>query len=327
ALCCDLNIEKPGGTAVLPRKVGGKSLEVMVRLHEFGKRNFLWFERGELIQWRRGIRGLEYFTLFSLVSRLDQFAADPEISSELEAFSDDAMKLLMRENMALRRGESITFRDTQDEEIKKLRAGLFSESKSYGGRFKLLLDKVDAILYESMNRLVEPLEPGLVHLYTGEGKGKTTASVGLALRAQSRGLRVLFAQFMKRTEGGEPDALQDTGVDVIRFEKVRSPFFNPDADLKEIAREGRTALKQLSAMMINYDLIVLDEFVRLFRADLLDVNEAILFIESRPEHAVLVLTGRGAQQEIIDAADLVTNMQAVKHPYDNGVTARLGIEY
>jgi cob(I)alamin adenosyltransferase len=331
-LCRDLE-RSYAGTPIAEQKASGKPLEIMRDLHEFGERNFLWFKRGELIQWRRGIRGLEYYTLYRMVSALDKLGAELEVSTELELttelkeFADDAKALLGRENLALKRGESITFRDTSEQEIKNLRAGLFSESKSYGGRFKALLDKVDSALFDALNRPSEVLEPGLVHLYTGQGKGKTTAAVGLALRAGSRGLRVLFAQFMKRTEGGEPMALQNAGIDVLRFENVKSPFFNPDADLNDIALEGRAALKKLSAIMMRYDLVVIDEFVRLFRADLLDVQEAVKFIESRPGHVVLALTGRGAQQEIIDAADLVSNIEAVKHPYDAGIGARLGIEF
>lgn len=171
------------------------------------------------------------------------------------------------------------------------------------------------------------MDKGLLQVYTGEGKGKTTAAVGLALRAQSQGLRVIFAQFMKPPTGGEPDALASAGVYVMRFSEVKSPLFNKDIPLEDIRKAAISALDKLSVLMHEYDLVVLDEFIHLIRPGLLGDDEARQFLAARPEGVEVVLTGRGAPEWIMAMADLVTEMRQVKHPADKGVQARKGIEF
>ena len=168
---------------------------------------------------------------------------------------------------------------------------------------------------------------GLIHVYTGDGKGKTTASLGLAVRARSRGMRVLFAQFMKDTEGGETEMLEKLGIRVVRFTSVLSPHFHPRADRKSIRHEILKALVELRGMLAEFDLAVLDEFNYLMMEDLITPAEAVGFLREKPEALELAVTGRGAAPEVIEMADLVTEMREIKHPSTRGVGPRPGTEY
>ena len=168
----------------------------------------------------------------------------------------------------------------------------------------------------------------MLQVYTGDGKGKTTAAEGLALRARSRGLKVLFAQFMKETPGGEPEALRDiVGVEVIRFRDVLSPLFNKSVTTEKLREASLKALEKLNQIIAVYDLVILDEFIHLLRPGVLTEEEAGGFINGRPSNVEFVLTGRGAPPWLIEMADLVTEMKDIKHPATKGVKARKGIEY
>lgn len=171
------------------------------------------------------------------------------------------------------------------------------------------------------------MDKGLLQIYTGDGKGKTTAAVGLALRARSRGLKVLFAQFMKETPGGEPEALREFNIEVIRFRDVRSPLFNKDITSEQLREASLKALARLREIIPSYDLVILDEFNHLLRPGILDEREAGQFIADRPETVEMVITGRGTPQWLMDMADLATEMRELKHPARKGLRARKGIEY
>lgn len=170
---------------------------------------------------------------------------------------------------------------------------------------------------------------GLIHIYTGDGKGKTTAAVGLAVRAKSKALRTLYAQFFKEIKAGETTMLEQLGIETIVFEKVKSPFFNPSIDKTELRNEVKNALSHVAALFSEnrFDLVILDEFICLIAEGLLSEDEAIHFIKTKPENMELVLTGRGASEKMIDSADYVTYMQKVKHPYKNKIPGRKGIEF
>lgn len=169
---------------------------------------------------------------------------------------------------------------------------------------------------------------GLLHVYTGNGKGKTTAAVGLAVRAKSRGLRVLFAQFMKNIEGGETELLRGLGVEIMRFKDVVSPHFNPDAPKSDIRRHALSAMVELAGAVKGFDMAVLDEFIHLVQLELITEAEAREFICSRPAGLEMVLTGRGAPKWLLDEADYATEMRNIKHPIHGGaVKSRNGIEY
>jgi cob(I)alamin adenosyltransferase len=171
------------------------------------------------------------------------------------------------------------------------------------------------------------MEKGLVHVFTGDGKGKTTAAVGLSIRAKSRGLKVLFVQFMKQSLGGETELLGKLSIEVIRFGKVLSPHFHPEADIGAIRDEALAALEALKAKLREFDLVVLDEFNCLLAENLLTEDEALDFLKQKPGHLELVLTGRGALRSIIDYADHAIEVHEIKRPANARSEARKGIEY
>jgi cob(I)alamin adenosyltransferase len=172
------------------------------------------------------------------------------------------------------------------------------------------------------------MSAGLVHIYTGEGKGKTTASVGLAVRAKSRGLQVLYAQFMKEAEGGgEAELLRKMDVEFVSYDKVLSTVFNPDADRDSIRKEALAALDSVKSKLAEFDLAILDEFLYVVGEGLITEDEALSLVKEKPEAVELVLTGRGATKALIEAADHVTEMKDVKHPFQEGIGARRGIDY
>lgn len=171
---------------------------------------------------------------------------------------------------------------------------------------------------------------GLIHIYTGDGKGKTTAAVGMAVRAKSRGLRVLFVQFFKESDSGsETAALNSISIQTINFREVKSPFFNPGIDKSVLRKNATKALSQLKDIFHkdSFDLIVLDEFICLISEGILADNEAIAFLSNKPLNLEIVLTGKGATQGIMEIADYVTFMKNIKHPYDKKLSARKGIEF
>ncbi|GAM09950.1 cob(I)yrinic acid a,c-diamide adenosyltransferase [Geobacter sp. OR-1] len=173
------------------------------------------------------------------------------------------------------------------------------------------------------------LYKGQVQIYTGNGKGKTTAALGLAFRAYGRGLKVCMIQFMK---GGGPYG-EHFAAERLAPELTIIPFGrggwvdrdNPDPEDRRLAEE---ALKCGAEALTSgdYDLVILDEVNGAIHFGLLQVEQVLELIHSRPDCVELVLTGRNADQRIIDVADLVTEMREIKHYYKAGIPARVGIE-
>ncbi len=171
------------------------------------------------------------------------------------------------------------------------------------------------------------LSKGYVQLYTGDGKGKTTAALGLALRASGRGLRTYIGQFMKGQQYGELEALRHHPL--ITVEQYGDPrCIRREEVTAEHVTQAHDGLERARAAMLSghYDLVVLDEVNVSIWFGLLTTEEVLAFLDERPEHVEAVLTGRRAPQDLIDRADLVTEMREVKHYYQQGVMARLGIE-
>lgn len=170
---------------------------------------------------------------------------------------------------------------------------------------------------------------GLIQVYTGNGKGKTTAALGLAMRAIGHGLRVHIIFFMKGPfPYGERQVLPklpNLSFEVFGHEYLIDPN-NVKEEEKEQAREALKASK-LAIQSSRYDLVILDEINIASAWKLIDVKDVLELIENKPSTVELVLTGRYADQRIIDKADLVTNMDEIKHPYHKGLEARKGIEY
>jgi cob(I)alamin adenosyltransferase len=169
----------------------------------------------------------------------------------------------------------------------------------------------------------------LVELYTGNGKGKTSAALGVVVRALGNGLRVYLSFFMKgAAPSGERDLLASLpGIRVQSF--GTAGFINPD-NIRPVARkkagEGLAAAR--GAMLSgDYDLVVLDELALAATWGLVSIEDVLALMADKPESVELVLTGRLADARLIKAADLVTEMVKIKHPYDKGVQARQGIEY
>lgn len=166
-----------------------------------------------------------------------------------------------------------------------------------------------------------------MHIYTGNGKGKTTAATGLAARAAGRGLDVKFVQFMKGRESGEVDALVRLGVEALRVSECKKFFPDMTEEERSQAREdAQRALLVISGWLDSADLVVLDEAMAAVNCGVLTEDEVLDLIDRRGG-TELVLTGRDAPQRIIDAAHLVTEMREVKHYYALGQGARKGIEY
>jgi cob(I)alamin adenosyltransferase len=168
---------------------------------------------------------------------------------------------------------------------------------------------------------------GRVQIYTGSGKGKTTAALGQAVRAAGHGLRTYVGQFMKGRPYGEIDALRR--LPLITIEQYGGPdcLRREEVTADDVARAKRGLARALEAMSSGrYDLVVLDEVNVAVWFDLLDTEEVLAFIDRRPEHVELILTGRYAPAAVVEKADLVTDMREVKHYYREGVQARDGIE-
>lgn len=168
---------------------------------------------------------------------------------------------------------------------------------------------------------------GYVQVYTGDGRGKTTAALGLALRAVGAGLRVFIAQFVKGAEYSEITAMRQFLPMVTVKQYGRGCFIKgkPDAEDVRLAQSGLAEIREIMKSG-NYDLVILDEANIATYFNLITVADLLDLIREKPESVELVITGRKAASEIIEAADLVTEMQEIKHYYQRGVTARLGIE-
>jgi len=173
------------------------------------------------------------------------------------------------------------------------------------------------------------LEKGLVQIYTGNGKGKTSAAFGLALRAVGRGLRVFIIQFIKGGfDYGELYAVEKLpNLELKAFGRGKFILEKPPA--KEDVRLAEEALVLAEHVVKGgeHDVVVLDEVNVALNLGLIDVGRVLELVRSKPAHVELVLTGRNAPQELIRMADLVTEMREVKHPYNDGFAARKGIEY
>ena len=174
---------------------------------------------------------------------------------------------------------------------------------------------------------MDRLEHGRVHVYTGNGKGKTTAALGLTLRALGNGMKVFFAQFLKSGRTGEIAALECfEGQAVIRqYGSGQFVRGSPSHEDHRLADEGFLEV-QSAVNSGRYELVVLDEANMAVRYGLLDINELLKLIDERPRHVEMVLTGRQAAARLIEKADLVTEMLEVKHYFQEGVHARKGID-
>ena len=186
-----------------------------------------------------------------------------------------------------------------------------------------LADGVDASKRRRLPR-------GLVQVYTGDGKGKTTAALGQCMRAVGSGLKAVMLQFIKA--GNVTSELRSAErlapcLEIRQLGRSLSLIKGPPsaADIASARSAWAEAERVISSG--GYDVVVLDEINVVLSLRMVSSEEVVSCLRRRPCHVEVILTGRGAPKEIIDAADLVTEMQCVKHPYDRGIAARKGIEY
>ncbi|MDY0294047.1 MAG: cob(I)yrinic acid a,c-diamide adenosyltransferase [Candidatus Methanomethylophilaceae archaeon] len=168
---------------------------------------------------------------------------------------------------------------------------------------------------------------GLVQVYTGNGKGKTTAALGLSFRAAGRGLRVAMVQFMKPEEGYGEQVSAGSLENFEIYPMGMSPLVGREPAPEDI-RAAEEALSKARELMYSgcYDLIVMDEVNVAMGWGILRTEDVLEMLGGRPENVEVVLTGRYAPDKVIEYADLVTEMVCVKHPFDKGIGARKGIE-
>ena len=173
------------------------------------------------------------------------------------------------------------------------------------------------------------LEQGLTQVYTGNGKGKTSAAFGLALRAIGRGLKVYVIQFIKGGfDYGELHVTQHLpNLEIKAF--GRGKFVTQVPPTEEDTKLANQALELAEQVVSSgeYDMVVLDEINVALHLKLIELDKVIRLIEEKPKHVELVLTGRHAPPKVLEMADLITEMKEVKHPYTKGMPPRKGIEY
>ncbi len=166
-----------------------------------------------------------------------------------------------------------------------------------------------------------------MHVYTGDGKGKTTAALGLALRAIGAGWKVFFCQFLKEGEFSEIRALKTFG-DRVTVRQFGSGRFIRGAPCKRDMQLARKGLEEVMGILEQggYDLVIADEINVAVHYGLIDVDQVRALIAARPAGVELVLTGRWADEAVFEDADVVTEMRCLKHYYEKGVSGRAGIE-
>ena len=183
---------------------------------------------------------------------------------------------------------------------------------------------------QDMTSVVER-HPGLIHLYTGEGKGKTTAAIGLSVRAAGAGKKVVFVQFMKGRDTSELGILKSIpNIRVVRSSKNLGWFKKDDPDsIAAFTELHNGLLDEIEGYVYggDCDLLVMDEVTYPVNYGIIDVERINKLIDSKPPFLELVLTGRNAPELFVQKADYITDMHKEKHPYDQGIQARRGIEY
>ncbi|OON96703.1 MAG: cob(I)yrinic acid a,c-diamide adenosyltransferase [Epulopiscium sp. Nele67-Bin005] len=176
------------------------------------------------------------------------------------------------------------------------------------------------------------MQSGLIQVYYGTGKGKTTASIGLAIRAIGSNLKVIMIQFLKQDNTGEVQSLKtlEPNIKVFHFEKPRGFFWTlTDAEKEELKVEVQLAMKFAKKVMDNEecDILILDEVLAVVENGLLEEEKLCEFLVNKNENMEIVLTGRVLPDRVAGLADYITEVNEIKHPMEKGISARKGIEY
>ncbi len=168
------------------------------------------------------------------------------------------------------------------------------------------------------------MKKGYVQVYTGNGKGKSTAAFGLALRAVGAGYRVLIVQFLKGQEYSEHASFKKLGIDFHLYGRPEFIVGEPSDEDRRLCREGLERVRR--AYSEGYDVVILDEACVAVHLGAMELDDLMRVVDEKPEGVELVITGRYAPEALLERADLVTEMREVKHYYSKGVLARRGIE-
>ncbi len=171
---------------------------------------------------------------------------------------------------------------------------------------------------------------GLIHIYCGDGKGKTTAAVGLSVRALGAGKQVVFAQFLKDGSSSEINVLKGLNNAHIYFSKTHRGFYKNQNE--QDREKTKSEYRELFEDVINHSqngiqLLVLDEIVAACKLKIIDEERLLHFLKCKPKELEVVMTGRDPSQHLLAFADYITEMKKIKHPYDDGINARYGIEF
>ena len=171
----------------------------------------------------------------------------------------------------------------------------------------------------------------MIHIYYGDGKGKTTAAVGLAARAAGSRMKVLFVQFLKTEFSGERHTLSHTENITLTFAPMELKFTYDmnEAEKSKAAVMFRKIFDDAVTKVLTqkYDMIVLDEIFSAIEAGMVNEHDVYEFVSNAPKNLEVVLTGHNPSPKILELADYITEMKKIKHPFDNGVQARFGIEF
>lgn len=175
------------------------------------------------------------------------------------------------------------------------------------------------------------MELGLIHIYCGDGKGKTTAAMGLGMRAVGRDKKVLLTQFLKDNDSGELNSIEKLGDNFVIFKgdpvKKFFKFMSPEEQMitkKEHEERFRAVTKK--AADENFDLLIMDELIASVNNELIPLDEVVEFLKNKPKGLEVVMTGRNPDEKLVELAHYVSEIKAVKHPYEKGINARVGIE-
>lgn len=169
------------------------------------------------------------------------------------------------------------------------------------------------------------------HLYFGDGKGKTTAAVGIAVRAAGSNLKVLFVQFLKTEFSGERHVLSHTENVTLTLcpADLKFTFQMNEKEKAQAAKifKGIFDHSVTLALTEKYDMVVFDEIIDAINAEMLTESEVVEFITNAPSSMEIIMTGHNPSQKMIDLCDYVTEFKKIKHPYDRGITGRIGVEF
>ena len=180
-----------------------------------------------------------------------------------------------------------------------------------------------------MSKVEVRMDKGLVHIYYGDGKGKTSSAIGLAVRSAGANLKVLFARFLKDESSSELVVLKEIKNIFLCDCPKKLPFYftMTEQQKAEYNKVAHDLYNYVTSNYDKYDVIVMDEFIDVFALGIFTTKEMVDFIRLKPSSVELVMTGHSLPEELAQYADYVSHIVAQKHPYDNGIVARRGIEF